>query len=73
MRTIRTWLVIRNGDELRLVKTRPQLAANEVAVEVVVNAPTPPRIVGTVTVDLPAPPPAIAKAVAVEYPPEATT
>lgn len=68
MKTIRAWLIIRNGEELRVVRTRPALAANEVAVEIIINAPQPPRIVGTVTIDLPEPPPAIAKAVAIEYP-----
>jgi hypothetical protein len=67
MKTITTWLIIRNGDDLRLAKKRPVLAANEVAVQIVVNAPTPPRIVGTVTVDLPEPPPATASVETIEY------
>jgi hypothetical protein len=67
MKTIRAWIVIRNGNDLRLVKNRPQLAVNEVAVELVVKAPVPPRIVGTVTIELPEPPPATAEAVAIEY------
>ena len=66
-KTIRAWIVIRNGNDLRLVKNRPQLAFNEVAVEIVVKAPFPPRIVGTVTIELPEPPPATAEAVAIEY------
>jgi hypothetical protein len=70
VKTIHTWLVIRNGDDLRLAKRRPQLAVNEVAVEIIVTCPTPPRIVGTVNVELPEPPPALATAVAIEYPTE---
>lgn len=70
MRTIRAWIVIRNGEELRLTKRRPDLASNEVAVEVVIKAPTPPRIVGTVTIELPEPPPATAESVAIQYPDE---
>lgn len=69
-RTLRSWIIIRNGEELRLVKGRPQLAANEVAIEVVVNCPQPPRIVGTITIDLPDPPPVRASSEVVEYGPD---
>lgn len=70
MTTIKCWLVIKNGADVRVVKTRPLLAPNEVALEVIINAPSPPRIVGSVTVDLPAPPPAHATVEVVEYPDE---
>ena len=52
----------RLGNDLRLVKNRPQLAV-EVAVELVVARSA--RIVGTVTIELPEPPPATAEAVAI--------
>jgi hypothetical protein len=58
---------------MRLVRRKPYLEMNEVAVEVVVNAPQPPRYVGTVTIDLPEPPPAFAKAEAIEYAEEEVT
>ena len=67
MKTLRAWIIIRNGDDMRLVRRKPYLEVNEVAVEVVVKAPEPPRIVGSVTIDLPEPPPAFAEAVAIEY------
>lgn len=67
MKTLRAWVIIRNGTDLRLVRTKPVLNPNEVAVEVVIKAPSPPRIVGTVTIELPEPPPATAEAVAIEY------
>lgn len=70
MRTLRAWIIIRNGNEMRLVVRKPHLEVNEVAVEVVVKAPEPPRIVGTVTIELPEPPPAHAEAVAIAYPEE---
>lgn len=70
MKTLRGWIIIRNGHEMRLVSRRPDLLSNEVAVEVRVNAPEPPRIVGVVTIDLPEPPPATAEAVAIQYPEE---
>lgn len=66
-KTIHTWLIIRNGNDLRLVTRRPTLAANEVAVEIVVTTPQPPRIIGTVRIELPEPPPATAEAAAIEY------
>lgn len=66
-RTLRGWIIIRNGDEMRLVVRKPNLAVNEVCVEVVVNAPQPPRVVGTVTINLPDPPPATAEAFAAQY------
>jgi hypothetical protein len=67
MRTLRAWIIIRNGSDMRLVVRKPHLEVNEVAVEVVVKAPEPPRIVGAVTIELPEPPPATAEAVAIAY------
>jgi hypothetical protein len=67
MKTLRAWIIIRNGDDMRLVRRKPYLEMNEVAVEVVVKAPEPPRIVGQVTIELPDPPPALAEAVAIAY------
>jgi hypothetical protein len=66
-RTLKAWIIIRNGNEMRLVRNRPRLRVNEVAVEVTVRAPEPPRIVGSVTIELPEPPPATATAAAAEY------
>ena len=63
MRLVR-WIVIRNGNDTRLVTRRPSLDLNEVAVRVTIDAPSPPRIVGEVTITLPEPPPT---AVAIEY------
>lgn len=70
MKTLSAWLIIRNGMELRLLTRKPFLQPNEVAVEIRINAPQPPRIVGVVTIDLPEPPPATAEAVAIQYPEE---
>lgn len=70
MKTLRAWLIIRNGDDLRLRVNRPQLQANEVAVEIIIKAPTPPRIVATVNIELPEPPPAFADATTIEYGPD---
>lgn len=66
-RQLRCWIVIRNGDDMRLTRRQPNLLANEVAVEVIINTPTPPRIIGSVLIDLPDPPPAIATGGAIEY------
>lgn len=69
MKTLRRWLIIRNGDECRIVTKNPvrSLAVNEVCVELVLNAPEPPRTVATVTIDLPEPPPTTATATTVTY------
>ncbi len=64
---IRRWIIIRNGDETRLVSRRPRLDPNEVAVEITIDAPNPPRIVGKVDITLPQPPPAYADATVFEY------
>lgn len=67
---LRGFLVIRNGVDVRWVKTMPRLAPNEVAIDVTVTAPGPPRIVATINVDLPQPPPAIVDAAVLPYPEE---
>lgn len=69
MRTISAWLIIRNGDELRIVTRRPNLLANEVAVNIIVKLPQPPRVVATVNIQLPEPPPILAEATVTEYGP----
>jgi hypothetical protein len=60
--TLNRWIIIRNGDECRLVTKRPDLYANEVAVRLVLNVPQPPRVVATVTIDMPEPLPVEAEA-----------
>lgn len=68
MPMLRTHIVIRNGDEMRLVRRRPlNLASNEVAIEVIINAPVTPQVVASVTVDLPTPPPATATVGVITY------
>lgn len=56
-RRIKGYLIIRNGDEVRWVNRRPNLQPNETAVEVTILAPMPPRIIASITVELPEPPP----------------
>lgn len=68
MRTLSAYIIIRNGVDMRLVRNRPNLDPNEVAVQITVKAPQPPRIVGRVEIELPEPPPATAEAVAIQYP-----
>lgn len=62
MTTLKAWIIIRNGNELRLVHRQPSLAPNEVAIAVIVKAPDPPRIVGSIEIELPDPPPVYATA-----------
>lgn len=66
-RTITAWLIIRNGDELRIVMRKPMLMPNEVAVQLVITAPQPPRVVATINIDLPEAPPVVAHALITEY------
>ena len=68
MKTLTRWIVIRNGDETRLVSNRPTLKSNEVAVSIKINVPQPPRIVANVEITLPDPPPAHAESEIIEYP-----
>lgn len=68
-RVIKGYLVIRNGEEVRWVNRRPNLQPNETAVEVRILAPMPPRIIATVEVELPEPPPVEATARAVAWEP----
>lgn len=67
---IRAWLVITNGSDLRVVKNRPGLRPNEVAIEIKIKVPQPPRIIGTIDIELPEPPPVIVDSTVVEYPKE---
>lgn len=67
MKVHKRYIIIRNGTDLRLVANRPTLAANEVAILITIKAPTPPRIIGEVELDLPEPPPAVVDATVVEY------
>lgn len=66
---IRAWLILTNGEDLRVVKRRPGiLAPNEVAIEVNVKVPQPPRLIGTITIELPDPPSVIVESTVIEYP-----
>jgi hypothetical protein len=67
MARITGYLVIRNGDDPRWVKRRPHLEPNEVAIAVNITAPVPPRIVATIDIELPEPPPISAEAIVTEY------
>jgi hypothetical protein len=67
MITFRVWLILRNGRDIRLVRNRPTLLPNEVAIEVNIKAPSPPRIIASVDIELPDPPPAFASATIQEY------
>ena len=67
MKLIR-YLIIRNGTDLRAVINLPGLDANEVAVQVTIDVPQPPRIVARIDITLPEPPPAFAEAVVLPYP-----
>lgn len=72
MKAMQFWLVLTNGEDIRVVKRRPVLAANEVAIEVKVKVPQPPRIIGTIDIKLPEPPAAIVNSAVIEYPDEPT-
>jgi len=69
-RQLRAHLVIRNGRDMRLVRspaTLRNLASNEVAIEIIVNAPATPPLAATVTIDLPAPAPVTAEVGGINY------
>lgn len=72
MKALQFWLVLTNGEDMRVMKRRPMLAANEVAIEVKVKVPQPPRIIGTIDIELPEPPVAIVESAVIEYPDEPT-
>jgi len=64
------YLIIRNGHDLRAVVNLPPLDANEVAVQVTIDVPQPPRSVARIDITLPEPPPAFAEATVLPYPDE---
>jgi len=68
MKTVRVWLVLTNGEEVRVVKRKPYLDPNEVAIEVNIRVPQPPRFIGTINIELPDPPTVIVDSTTVEYP-----
>jgi hypothetical protein len=72
MKKIQAWLIIVNGIDLRVVKRRPVLAANEVAIEINIKVPQPPRIIGTIDMELPEPPAMIVDSTVIEYPDDVT-
>lgn len=59
MKSIRAWLVITDGTEIRVVKTNPEkkLYPNELAFELNIRVPQPPRIAGVIDIELPEAPP----------------
>jgi hypothetical protein len=71
MRTLRRWLIIRDGDDCRIVTKNPTLGrglnVNEVCVEIVIKAPEPPKTIASVLIELPTPPPTTATAATVTY------
>jgi hypothetical protein len=73
MKQLRFWLVLTNGEEMRVVKRRPSLSPNEVAIEVNVKVPQPPRLIGVIDIELPEPPAVIAESTVIEYPTEDET
>lgn len=68
MKHVQAWLVLTNGDQLRVVKKKPYLAPNEVAIEVNLKVPQPPRIIGKIDIELPDPPTVIVDSTVIEYP-----
>lgn len=68
MKSVRAWLVLTNGEELRVVKRRPQLSANEVAIEINIKVPQPPRVIGTIDMELPEPPAVLVDSTVTQYP-----
>ena len=68
MKTVRAWLILTNGEELRVVKRKPYLDPNEVAIEVNIRVPQPPRVIGTIDIELPDPPAVIVDSTVIAYP-----
>lgn len=68
MTTVHAWLVLTNGSELRVVKRRPYLDPNEVAIEIKIRVPQPPRIIGAIDIELPEPPAVIVDSSVIQYP-----
>lgn len=52
---LQRWLIIRNGEDCRIVTKKPKLDANEVAIEINLEVPQPPRIVANVDITMPDP------------------
>ncbi len=67
---VKAWLVLTNGEDLRVVKRAPRLAPNEVAIEIKIKVPQPPRVIGTVDIELPDPPAVVVDSTVIEYPEE---
>jgi len=65
---LRRYLIIRNGTETRLTHRRPELAPNEVCIEIVIKVPQPPRYVSKIEIELPEPPPVFVEAEVMPYP-----
>jgi len=68
MQTLKRWLVLRNGEDLRVVKKNPakDLLPNEIAFEINLSVPMPPKIAGVINIELPEPPPIDAAEITVE-------
>ena len=67
---LKTWLVFRASDaSLRCVKRQPSLSWDEIAWVIDLNVPPPwGRLVGSITIDLPAAPEPTAEVVLLEQP-----
>ena len=65
--TLKRWLIIRHGEECRVVTKSPVLDSNEVAIEITLKVPQPPRIVGAIDIQLPDPPPVQATATSAPF------
>jgi len=68
METLKRWLVLRNGKDLRVVKKNPSrdILPNEIAFEINLSVPMPPKIAGVINIELPEPPPVDAASITVE-------
>lgn len=55
MKNLKAWLVLRNGEDLRVVKKSPvgSLLPNEMAFELNIAVPQPPQIAGVINLELP--------------------
>lgn len=68
-RNLTVYLIADLNGEVRVVKKRPRLHPSEVAVQIDLSLPTPPKIAAHLSIDLPEPPEANVDATVAEWGP----
>ena len=68
MKTLKKWLILRDGEYLRVVSKNPSsgILPNEIAFELNLKVPQPPRIAAVIDIELPEAPPVDAANITVE-------